>query len=104
MGRRDWGRQRANDLLSRARTERTLARYISDREAPAAIQQISKADLRAQADAALAEYRGPIKPLPMIAALRCRTCGHRGNARVPAGKSPSFRCSACGSSLVAWRV
>lgn len=64
----------------------------------------SNAELRAQAAAALAAYRGPVTRLPTFAALRCRSCGHRGTARVPPGSSPSFKCSACGSSLVAWRL
>lgn len=46
-----------------------------------------------------------VKRLPMHAALRCRTCGHRGTACVPHGApTPRFKCSQCGSSLVAYRV
>jgi hypothetical protein len=41
--------------------------------------------MRAAADAAIASYRGRVRRLPMIAALRCRSCGHHGNARVPPG-------------------
>lgn len=44
-----------------------------------------------------------ITRLPMRAGLRCRNCGHCGRAAVPHGvKSPRFRCSKCGSSLVAY--
>jgi len=66
--------------------------------------QPSKDELRAQAAAALANYRGPIRRLPMYTALRCRSCGHRGTARVAPGSNPRFRCSACGSSLVTWHL
>lgn len=51
-----------------------------------------------------AEWWGDLKRLPMQAALRCRSCGHRGTASVPPGAKPAFRCSKCGSSLVAWRL
>lgn len=64
----------------------------------------SKAELRQEADALTAAFHGRIKRLPTFAALRCRSCGHRGTARVPAGRSPAFKCSQCGSSLIAWRT
>lgn len=61
---------------------------------------ISKAEMRAETEALVAAYRGTVKRLPTFAALRCRTCGHRGTARVPVGAAPRFKCSRCGSSLV----
>lgn len=97
---RDWSRQANRDRERVARrADAEIARILAEDE-----PRPSKVELRAQADAAIAGYRGPIKRLPMFAALRCRSCGHRGAARVPPGATPSFRCSACGSSLVAWRV
>lgn len=83
---RDWSKR--NALL------------IEDDVAPA----VPKADLRAEADRLMAAYSGTVRKLPMVAALRCRSCGHRGTARVAAGVEPKFKCSACGSSLVAWRL
>lgn len=64
----------------------------------------SKAALRVMAQNAIASYRGPVKQLPSYVSLKCRSCGHRGVARVPFGKSPRFRCAGCGSSLVAKQV
>jgi hypothetical protein len=66
--------------------------------------QLNKAEMRAEANSLIAAYRGAVQRLPMIAALRCRSCGHRGNAALPVGAAPRFKCSRCGSSLVAWRV
>lgn len=47
----------------------------------------------------------PIQRIPMRASLRCRSCGHQGRALVPHGAtSPRFKCSRCGSSLVAYSL
>ena len=67
-------------------------------------RQAEKDELRAQADAAVAAFRGSVQVLDTHVALRCRTCGHRGTARVRRGARPKFRCRNCGSSLVAVRV
>lgn len=98
---RDWSKQRNRDLTIRAQRYAVEDEALFE-EAPAPSQ--SKAQMRDETQALIAAYRGPIKRLPMTAALRCRSCGHRGTAQVPSGSSPSFRCSRCGSSLIAWRV
>lgn len=44
-------------------------------------------------------------PQGRMAAVRCRSCGHRANVRVPETcKRPHFRCARCSSDLVHWRV
>lgn len=64
----------------------------------------SKAELRAETAALVAAFNSPVRRLASYAALRCRSCGHRGTARIPVDAKPRFKCSACGSSLVAWRL
>lgn len=72
------------------------ARAVAEAE-PA--PQRSKAELRAEAEAALAAYRGPVRRLPTVHELRC-LCGHRGRVAVPAELGrPRFRCSRCGSRV-----
>lgn len=94
---RDWSTQRRRD---QTRTARRCAiddtALFDDAPEPGP----SKAQLRAEGDALVAAYRGPIRRLPTYAALRCRSCGHRGTARVPPGVAPRFRCSRCSSPLV----
>lgn len=64
----------------------------------------NKAELRAETERLIAAFTGPVRKLPTFAALRCRSCGHRGTARVPQGTKPQFKCSQCGSGLVAWHL
>lgn len=97
---RDWSKLKSRELGRQAVSEERQIINELARSEP----HPTKDELRAQASAALADYRGPIRKLPMFAALRCRSCGHRGTARVPPGLAPAFRCSNCGSSLVAWHV
>jgi hypothetical protein len=94
----DWSKQRRRELAGRAAAEAVadadrLARV--ERGEPA---EPSKAELRAEAAAAVATYRGPIKRLPTIHDLRC-ICGHRAKVSVQPGPRPRFRCSRCGSRL-----
>jgi DNA-directed RNA polymerase subunit RPC12/RpoP len=98
---RDWLKQKRRDRATQAHRSALEDAALFD-EAPE--PQPSKAQARAEAERLIADYRGPVRRLPTYAALRCRSCGHRGTARVPPGANPSFRCSHCGSSLVAWRV
>lgn len=73
---------------------RYLAELASDDVQP------SKAELREQAKAACASFRGDVKRLPMIIALCCPSCKHRGSARIPPGrKMPRFRCKRCGTAI-----
>ena len=58
----------------------------------------------AELERLMADCRVPVQRLAAQAALRCRSCGHRGTARVPPGAAPRFRCSHCGSSLVKYSV
>lgn len=98
---RDWSKQRRQDQANRERSFAREDALLLD-DAPATGP--SKAEMRLEAEALMAAYDGPVRRLPTYAALRCRSCGHRGNARVPAGARPRFTCSHCGSSLVAWRI
>lgn len=98
---RDWSKSRTRAQVNAAKTaELDQARYAYELNGLPAGP--GKAELRAQAESAIAAYRGPVRRLPTYAALRCRSCGHRGTARVPVGTEPKFKCSACGSSLVTW--
>lgn len=80
------------------------ALYLRDLSGQTA--QPSKAELRAEADALMARYKGEVKRLNSVVGLRCRTCGHRGTAHIrpEADAVPRFRCTRCGSSLVSYRV
>lgn len=98
---RNWSRRKASD---QAKAEMVEKHRLAVALAPTPEMAPTKEELRHQAAAAMANYTGPIKRLPTYAALRCRTCGHRGTAVVPQGAEPRFKCSACGSSLVAWTV
>lgn len=97
---RDWSKSRR-----RAQSVQTVRAM---QECMASLEPVetgpSKADMRAETEALVAAFAGPVRRLPTYAALRCRSCGHRGNARVGPGQSPRFKCSDCGSSLVAWRL
>jgi hypothetical protein len=98
---RDWSKSRRRDAAARERryaAEDALAFSDPPEASP------SKAQMRDELAELLDGYKGRVKRLPTFAALRCRACGHRGNARVPRGMTPKFRCSACGSTLIAWRI
>src|SRR5450631_524472 len=97
---RDWSKMKSRDQARQAQVEDRRIMNELARDEP----QPSKAELRIVAENAIASYRGPITQLPSYVGLRCRSCGHRGVARVPYGKSPRFRCAGCGSSLIAKTV
>ena len=99
---RNWSSAKRREQAARAARDAVDdSRYLDDEPFEPAP---SKAELRAEAELAIAAYRGRVRRLPMYAALRCRVCGHRGRARVPPGASPRFKCSACKSTLVAFRL
>lgn len=98
---RSWSKDRERRQIASARRAE-----FDDSQAFAPLPETgpSKAELRAETERLMAAYNGPVKRLAAFAALRCRSCGHRGNARVPAGTTPNFKCSNCGSGLVAVQI
>jgi hypothetical protein len=99
---RDWSKRKRSEQATQA-ARQGWRDWLPEQE-PIHVETQTKAEIRAETDALVAAYRGPIRRLPMMAALRCRTCGHRGTARVPPDAKPAFKCSRCGSSLIAWSV
>jgi hypothetical protein len=103
MPQRSWAKQRDRDRMRRHGTEGArddmpfMAPLLKSR--PPRRPPPSKADLRATAAAAVAQYAGPITRGPTIVPISCGSCGHSGTARVPAGAAPTFRCSKCGSLI-----
>jgi hypothetical protein len=97
---RDWSRDRRRQQTVAARRAEVndLVMLETPRTEP------DKAAMRAETERLVAQYPGKVRRLPMYAALRCRSCGHRGTAKVPTDAEPRFKCSDCGSSLVAWHV
>jgi hypothetical protein len=101
--RRNWNRDRERRQSRLAGTERPS--YLPGMMAPLLRgrrhrpPQPSKADLRAQAELAMAEYAGEVVRLPTVVRVRCGTCGHRGEVHVPPGGTPPrFRCTKCGTA------
>lgn len=100
---RNWSKNRSRALSNASRaSEIDDSRYAAESDGLA--ERRPKSELRAETDALVAQFRGKVRQLPTYAGLRCRSCGHRGTARVPSGQSPAFRCSKCRSTLVAYRV
>lgn len=96
---RDWSKQRRREAAKRTAGEAVeRARYLAELEAPDT-KPSSKAELRAEADRLVAEYRGPVRRLATVIEVRC-PCGHRGKVRVPPGRPrPRLRCRRCGTRL-----
>lgn len=96
---RDWSKQRRSDQAKRVRSdEMDQARYLAEVGAIAAAP--GKAELRAEAEAAVKAYRKPIFRLATVMNLHCPACKHRGSVRVPAGRTmPRFRCKRCGTTI-----
>lgn len=97
MGRMNYERSKSREMARQAHyaheaDERALK--FAPRLKPAPVK-MTKEQLRNQAQAALAQYDG-LKTV----SLRCKSCGHRGTARVPVSAAPKFCCSSCGSNLV----
>lgn len=94
----NWSRQRARDQMRSARSsEIETARLLSgtDTFEP----EPSKAELRAETEALIAAYRGPVQRLPTFRDVRC-PCGHQGRVKVAPGRAmPRLRCSRCGSRI-----
>lgn len=98
---RDFGKLRRKEQgLSAIRQGREGWRAVDELEI---VDQPTKADQRAELAIAMASFCGPVQVLDSHVALRCRTCGHRGNARVRRGAKPKFRCRNCSSTLIVVR-
>jgi transposase-like protein len=66
---------------------------------PKARQPSSKAELRAQAEQALAQASKPVTKLPMKIKRHCARCDRFNSVLVEPGEAvPAFKCSACGYS------
>ena len=62
-------------------------------------QPLSKAELRAQAEQALAQAPKPVTKLPMKIKRQCARCDRFSSVLVESGEAvPAFKCSACGYS------
>jgi hypothetical protein len=57
--------------------------------------QLSHADRRAQLDALMANYSGPITHIETSANVYCPSCHHRERVRIT-GLDNNLRCSKCG--------
>jgi hypothetical protein len=89
----DWSKQRRRDQTRTAkRQDVEIARILAeDRPVPP-----SKAELRAQANAAIADHRRAIDKLPTVVEVKCYRCNHRGRIKVY-DVNARFRCSKCGA-------
>lgn len=94
---RDWSKSKRTQQARQAAQAAAIdARYLSEMDvAPGP----SKSDLRAQAAAAMATFRGSVKRLPMRLEMKCPRCRHRGWATVRGGTERRFCCSRCGHSF-----
>ncbi len=95
---RSWSKDRERKLAASARSA-DYADMVTFSDPPELSP--SKDELRAETERLMAEFKGPIRRLKTVVSLQCRTCNHRGTARVEPGTTdPNFKCRACGSSLV----
>jgi hypothetical protein len=99
--RKNYGAARSRDRMRRYGSEGSRGQpgifATLTRPMPEPIEERqSKAEMRAEADAAIAEFKGQIQRLPTMHELRC-PCGHRAKVSAPAGARPRFRCSKCGT-------
>ena len=61
---------------------------------------MSKAELRAQGQQALAQASKPVTKLPMKIKRQCGRCDHFNSVLVEPGEAvPAFKCLACGYSM-----
>lgn len=91
----DWSRASRRKSNSESGSDAALMRIVSEPKAP----QPSKADLRAESEAAIAAYRGAVTRLPTMIDLRC-VCGRTARIAIaPDRARPRFRCSRCGTRV-----
>lgn len=98
---RDWSKQRKRDVTNRSRQQEIdnagcLARAVVEHDHP----ELTKDQLRAEALALVAQYRGNVRQLPTLIELKCYRCNHRGRAKVWPGGSKRFKCSRCGATSI----
>lgn len=87
----DWSKANRRKSSSENVNDAALMRVATEPAAP----QPSKADLRAEAEEAIATWNRPVQRLPTFIELKC-WCGHRGRVKVAPGRRKRFRCSKCG--------
>jgi len=56
---------------------------------------LSKSELRAIGQEAMAKWDKPILRYPTVLNVKC-ICGHRARVKIPAGKRVRLRCTKCG--------
>jgi ribosomal protein S27E len=94
----NYTKQRNRDLAAKALRLATDERAYAAELAGGGAEP-SKAQLRAEAAALLAQYRRPVRVVARKLRVKCRCCGHEGVVRLLPGKAlPKFRCSRCGAA------
>lgn len=90
MAKMNWSRAQASSHMARVGSE-SIGGYADRRGARAEVAAMGR------------KIRAAHGKAGRHLAVRCLSCGHRGNAFSRA-REPRFRCTSCGSTLVRWRA